>query len=143
MIEVGDTGTFYHRTVPGGMEAIVQDIKETLDGDTITLYLEDGTEFLVLEQNILNYDEHELEDIAANEQLCIMEWDPYESNNNYNSNISTLPLQNVLQKGRVFREEVVQRADASTNGQRADAIAKTKSKLIAARTKVPCRVCTE
>ena len=91
MIEVGDTGTFYHRTVPGGMEAIVQDIQETLDGDTITLYLEDGTEFLVLEQNILNYDEHELEDIAANEQLCIMERDPYESNNNYNSNISTLP----------------------------------------------------
>jgi len=90
MIEVGDTGTFYHMTVPGGMEAIVQNIQETPDGDEITLYLEDGTEFLVLEQNILDYDEHELEDIAANEDLCIVEWDPYNSNNS-NSNLSTLP----------------------------------------------------
>jgi hypothetical protein len=88
MVEVGDTGTFYHRTVPGGMEAIVQGIEETPDGDEITLYLEDGTEFIVLEHDILDYHEHELEDIAANEDLCIVEWDPYDSNN---SNISTLP----------------------------------------------------
>jgi hypothetical protein len=90
MIEVGDTGTFYHMTVPGGMEAIVQNIQETPDGDEITLYLEDETEFIVLEQNILDYDEHELEDIAANEDLCIIQWDPLDLNDP-NSNISTLP----------------------------------------------------
>jgi hypothetical protein len=102
MVEVGDTGTFYHRTVPEGMEAIVQGIEETPDGDEITLYLEDGTEFIVLEHDILNYHEHELEDIAANEDLCIVEWDPYDSNNS-NSNISTLPPpEPPLKRARIF-----------------------------------------
>ena len=90
MIEVGDTGTFYHMTIPGGMETIVQNIRETIDGIEITLYLEDDTEFVVLEQNILDYDENELDALRDNEDLCIVEWDPYD-NVNSNSNISTLP----------------------------------------------------
>lgn len=85
---MGDTGTFYHMTVPGGMDARVHSIEETLDGDEITLYLEDGTKFQVLEHNILDYDEHDI-DALNNEDVCIIEWDPYE--NNSNSNLSTLP----------------------------------------------------
>jgi len=90
MIEVGDTGTFYHMTVPDGMEALVQNIELTLDGNEITLYLEDETEFRVLQQNILDFDEHDINELEYNEDLCIVQWDPYDGVNS-NSNISTLP----------------------------------------------------